>query len=158
MLLKKIPGFELYEVSPKGDIVSLKSGLLKRHYNDKGYQQAFLYKDKKRHCIKVHGVVASLYVSNTNQHKEVNHIDGNKKNNHYTNLEWCSRLHNIRHAIKTGLFNPAANGRFGNCTGVLNKETKEVYKSIAEASRKTGLTYKQVYRRLKIEGSNFSTI
>ena len=33
----------------------------------------------------------------------VNHIDGNKQNNHLENLEWCSRKYNYAHAARMDL-------------------------------------------------------
>lgn len=52
---------------------------------------------------KVHRLVAQYFIPNPNNLPVVNHIDGNKQNAHYTNLEWCSYKENSVHAIKTGL-------------------------------------------------------
>ena len=51
----------------------------------------------------IHRLVALHYVDNPNNYEYVNHIDGNKLNNHYTNLEWCTKSYNAIHAIRTGL-------------------------------------------------------
>ena len=51
----------------------------------------------------VHRIVAETFLCNKNKLLEVNHIDGNKKNNSVTNLEWVTRSQNIKHAYITGL-------------------------------------------------------
>lgn len=51
----------------------------------------------------VHRLVAQAFAKNDSGGNYINHINGNKKDNVYTNLEWCFQKDNVRHAIKTGL-------------------------------------------------------
>lgn len=48
----------------------------------------------------VHRLVASLFIPNPDNLPDVNHIDGNRSNNHVSNLEWSSRSDNQKHAYK----------------------------------------------------------
>ena len=58
-----------------------------------------------RRYLRVHRLVAKYYVENPkpNEYNLVNHIDGNKMNNNYKNLEWCNTSINTHHAYDTVL-------------------------------------------------------
>lgn len=112
------PGFEdRYEVDEFGNIYGcevvrknkhgymLKKECLLRSGNDRrGYPQVVLSKDKRRKTVKVHRLIALAFCAGKTANKScVNHIDGNKENNHYLNLEWSSYKENSQHAFKNGL-------------------------------------------------------
>lgn len=54
----------------------------------------------------VHRLVAMAFVKGMVSGKEVNHIDGNKRNNAASNLEWVTKSENQLHAYKIGLRRP----------------------------------------------------
>lgn len=111
-------GFEgFYEVSSLGR-VRAKARVVKikdfnRHLAGKvraakddthGYLIVDLYKDGKRSKVKVHRLVLESFLPVDGcEHLDVNHKDGNKKNNALENLEWCTRRENLIHAVKSGL-------------------------------------------------------
>lgn len=96
--------FEDYLVSKEGLIYSLKSSKLMKPFKDsKGYLQIHLFKNGKKTSKKVHILVAELFVDNPYNKPCVNHLDGNKSNPHYLNLEWCTHKENTHHALVNGL-------------------------------------------------------
>ncbi len=70
---------------------------------NKGYKTHRATINKERKHISIHRAVALLYVPNPNNLPQVNHIDGDKLNNHYTNLEWVTNKQNRTHAMENGL-------------------------------------------------------
>ena len=57
----------------------------------------------KRINIIIHKAVAHTFIDNPNDYPEVNHINGNKRNNEVSNLEWCTRQDNEIHKYACGL-------------------------------------------------------
>lgn len=69
-------------------------------------------------CFRVHKLVAETYIPNPYNKPEVNHIDGNKLNNHVSNLEWVTHRENMGHAYTTGLID------LNNRRGINHKRSK----------------------------------
>lgn len=97
---KIVEGHPSYEVSSLGKVRTnkIRKKVLSPSKNKKGYLRVSL--DGKKYTI--HKLVAIHYVEG-NKSLQVNHKDGNKENNVYTNLEWMTCKENIRHAFDLGL-------------------------------------------------------
>lgn len=59
----------------------------------------------------IHTLVARMFKDNTRNLLEINHEDGNKKNNRASNLEYSTRAENLSHACRLGLRTPPLKGR-----------------------------------------------
>lgn len=100
---KDIIGYEgLYQISNFGNIRS-NNILKKQRIAGKGYKSITLHKKGKRNYFFIHRLVAEHFIPNPNNYPQVNHIDGNKTNNHVDNLEWCNNSQNMKHAYDNGL-------------------------------------------------------
>lgn len=112
---KTIKGYEgKYEISDDGEVYSLRRASrngrpvggksLKGGIYPNGYKFVVLTDDNRNEsrCM-IHRLVAKAFIPNPCDLPFVNHKDGNKKNNNVDNLEWCTHLENVRHAIRTGL-------------------------------------------------------
>lgn len=113
--MKNIPGFENYAVSENGEV-------FRTSYSDKGnrgkyelphkltpkldkygYYTVKLSVKRKIFYRTIHRLVAETFIPNPLNLPQVNHIDGNKTNNHIDNLEWVTPKENTHHAFSTGL-------------------------------------------------------
>lgn len=153
---KDIPGCEgQYQISNYGNarrLAFIKS--FKNHYGtvtNRKYKaknvKTFLslgYPELKIHSrhLKIHRLVALLFIDNPYNKPHVNHIDGTRCNNHVSNLEWCTASENMQHAWDNGLNKSTSAQRFAACkTGksnskmVVNLETGIYYDSAIEAAQ-----------------------
>ena len=92
-----IVGFENYLIYEDGRVLSKKRNRFLSEYTDKkGYIITALSNNGDDRRFKNHRLVALHYVKNDNpdEYDMVDHIDRNKKNNHYTNLRWVNNQMN----------------------------------------------------------------
>lgn len=93
--------------SSNGVIISLRSKILAQEHHKTNYYRVRLCVDKVKYSKSVHRLVAEVFIPNPENKPEVNHIDGNRLNNHLSNLEWTTKDENMKHAVDTGLiYNP----------------------------------------------------
>ena len=65
-----------------------------KHQYSKGYANIATWLNNKRVFTGVHRMVAECYCDGYFEGAHVDHIDNNSLNNHYTNLQWCSKEYN----------------------------------------------------------------
>ena len=111
---RDVKGYEgLYMVSNYGHIMAMdrmigyRKGKLRKWngrmkkptITDKGYLKVTLYKNGKPETREIQRLVAETFIPNPYNKEQVNHIDGNTKNNHISNLEWTTPYENNWHRI-----------------------------------------------------------
>ena len=144
-----------YEASNDGLIRRTGSDEIRKQFKTgNGYQIINVFVDGKHHTGLVHRLVASAFIPNPDQKKEVNHIDGNKQNNNISNLEWVTPRENIAHARMNGLIKESdahleslADGAYGaNLKRMKSVRRSDgiVFRSIADAATATGCSRKNV--------------
>jgi len=140
---------DLYKINREGDIISLVSNnkIKVCMTGSRKYPFVNLRKDKKCTLYFVHRLVAETFVQiperYTDQKVEVNHIDSNKENFHVDNLEWVTHAENMKYiSAQTAEKNCKKVQRLTKDGGIFIEE----YKSIKEASEKTGIYDKSIGR------------
>lgn len=162
---KPILGWEdLYQISSFGRVKALKRyiphyagglALMKEKIiklNDrKGYLGANLFRsqmDKAK--FGVHRLVALAFIPNIENKSTVNHIDTNKKNNFYKNLEWASHSEQQMHALSNGLRNKTIGENSNFCKLDKNKviEIRNIFNNkkmtISELSNYFNTSYNNI--------------
>lgn len=140
---KPIPGYELrYAVSNYGRIRSLtrevfdskrlyfrtvKGEISKQQNHSKGYLTVRLFNGNEYKTFYSHRIVADAFVPKIKNAPQINHINGNKKDNKPENLEWCNNQENTIHAF--------AHGLCGHAESVMCIDDGKTFRSSSEAGR-----------------------
>lgn len=101
--MSKLRGFPDYEIMKDGTVISNRvgKGRVLSPSVSTGYAKLSLVNSAGETCnMQVHRLVAMVYIPNPKKLEIVNHIDGDKLNNHVSNLEWVTRKGNGRHAAE----------------------------------------------------------
>lgn len=104
---KKHPIYTNYELNKEGQIRNVKTRkLLKGNdsNNHKGYVRVTIHHEGIQLTRNLHRLVMETF-SGLNDSMEVNHRNGDKLGNNYTNLEWSTRKENAEHAAVNRLYN-----------------------------------------------------
>ncbi|QQV91500.1 HNH endonuclease [Tenacibaculum phage Gundel_1] len=133
----------------------------KTYVGNKGY----IYMHLIDRPVLLHRVIAILLIKNPLNFTCVNHKDGNKLNNHVSNLEWCSYSYNTKHSynvIKTQSYNDLVlKGKKGNMKRIVltKKLSIKIYRdyligntSYRELAKKYSIGKTTVERAVKSKG------
>lgn len=132
-----VPDYPNYEISEYGDVKSFRNNVMvSTRLDEGGYSCVSLWDRVHKKSIKarVHRLVASAFISNIEEKPQVNHIDGIKENNHYSNLEWVTNDENQKHRAENGLV-------FRRRVVQYDKEGNyiQTFESLTQAALQTGL-------------------
>jgi hypothetical protein len=147
------PGFDgFYEVSTYGQIRSVHRRVRARDgirdvwpiirrqgISTAGYPQVHLSAGGKDKVVCVHRLVALAFLPPVEGKDQVNHIDGNKCNNHVSNLEFCDTSENVLHAFKLGL-NHMPCGSLNHRAKLTEPQVSEIKRRLAAGEGQTAIS------------------
>ncbi len=153
-----IKAFPRYSVSEWGEVFGPR-GRLKACKDKRGYHRVWLYDSNGKRFEKyVHRLVAECFVDG-DKGLTVNHIDGNKNNNHKSNLEWMSNADNLKHSFEAGL-------RDTKKTWATRRKTnngfrlvpKEIQSQIINAYESEKISMRELGRRFSVDRGTIGRI
>jgi len=104
-----------------------------------GYLTIRLHINGIRKNYFVHRLIAETFLENIEKKPQVNHIDGDKKNCHLSNLEWVTQSENIKHSYN--VIGRIASGGAIAYKPIIQKDMNgnflNSYKSITDAIKQT---------------------
>lgn len=147
---------DYYEISNYGSVRRIKydnlgnkgqykiPNYIKQKIDEDGYAKYTLCLNQKSKMFFAHRLVALHFLKNDNNYPVVNHKDGNKKNNYFENLEWCTIKYNNNHALINGL-RIMPNGKNSKLSKIveqydLDGNLIEIYESSGDAGRKNNIS------------------
>lgn len=166
---KDIPGFEtIYQASTYGRIKRIANGpstccgrILKPSVHHSGYLEVSLCMDGKQYkSLRIHTLVLITFSGPRPDEYQCRHLDGNKQNNHLTNLIWGTPKENANDRRNHGRYKGISGSK--NVTAKLTEDQIKEIKRLIGNTRKNkhnkNMTLKQIAKRYKVSISTISDI
>ena len=166
--LRVLDLFSGYTIREDGIVTSRFGRQIKPQVSKNGYVRVELWENGKGKKHLLHRLLAQSFIPNPEEKPQVNHIDGDPKNNDLDKLEWVTQSENQLHAYRTGLQRgykkptPLSPSHKAALCGSRWKGTRrvyhaegEVFKTPNEAASRFGLNRQSFYNRANSE--NFPT-
>jgi hypothetical protein len=155
---KDIDGYNnAYQISNLGNVRSAHKSkkILKTDKDDPDrYVSVTLYLSVgKRRKEKIHRLIAKAFIPNPENKSQVNHINGNKKDNSLEIFEWCTPSENVIHSYKTGLQKITRGSESVNV-----KLSEEQVLSIRNEYAKGGIFMKDLAKKYKVATSTICAV
>lgn len=117
-------------------------------YTNRGGYLIYCFYDKgTRNIILIHRLVAKYFIPNPNNLPIVNHINENKADARYFNLEWCSQKHNMNvGTIKSRKRESLMANAEVTIKPVVFINTGEIFNNINRASEETGIGIESIMK------------
>ena len=115
--------------------------------NGNGYMSITIHTNNNSVTVYQHRLVAMAYCEKEQNQNYVNHIDFNTKNNHCSNLEWCTAKENMNHSIKHGRMNTITDNDF-------KKIIKDYKKGLSLRALSKKYNYGSTTIRVKMKENN----
>lgn len=148
----KIEGLnKKYLIDENGNIFDIKENKYRKPSVTKdGYLKVSFYIYGKYKRKLVHRLVLMTFNPVENmENLQVNHIDGNKKNNNISNLEWCTLEENMKHAWKNNLCkNSTPSGNMSHHKKIDEDTAKKIREDL-----KNGISYSKIAKKYNISKS-----
>lgn len=140
MNTERINGYPNYRIREDGYVIMTNGKIKATSLTNKGYKRVTLSNNGNKKSFSIHRLVAIAFIPNPNNLPEVNHKDGNKLNNYYTNLEWLTSKDNIKHSFNNGLsdYKGERNGR----AKISNMTISDIRKDFSEGIKRKDLSLK----------------
>lgn len=132
-----------YSISEEGIVRNDKTGRILSNSFQNGYYSIRLSvaPNVGKH-FRINRLVAQAFIPNPENKQFVNHIDGDKTNNYYKNLEWVSPSENSLHAYKNGLREKTR--AHAVCQYSLQGSLMMTYKTLDEAELQTKVSSSKI--------------
>jgi hypothetical protein len=134
--------------------------IIKLDKTNKNCLRAIFFLEGVRYRFLIHRLVLLLFgeLPKNKDQNDVNHIDGNRLNNHISNLEWNTDSENIKHAFRLGLNKPHFGVNNHKSKIVLDLQTGIYYDAMSEAAVAKGFKYKWVSKQMSRKDNKTSLI